>query len=533
MQFGAEAKLQQSNYKCCPSSTRHDLPSNAESGSRKRPRETGHKSSVQQALFQGSSKYTQNSELWSERYKPNSKVELAVHKKKVEEISEWFAKASAQYGKVVSQSQSTVFHNFLLRANKYKALDLTTQIGASAGRTSDSLLGNKAANDKRTVIVVEEMPNIFYRDSNQFHDILRKYKRCGKSPLVFIMSDSNNNSSGIQKLFPKDLMHQLRIDSISMNPVAPTMLVKLLTRVASAESGKFPTPSASVIETIAVSSSGDIRSALNTLQFACGRDTLDLKAKCAPPAKPQLKKHGSSSSSGARLKYGSSRRTGSGDGDSGDDLGVVLGLKDKAIFLFQSVGKVLHFKRGDPTEHPRVPSLPTHLHQFDRDPLLVDPEEVAFKSQLSGDYLTSFLHENYVEFLSTVEDLERAAEYFSDADSLSALWTAREDLQSYSVSVAMRGYIHSNSDITRHDSPRRNLGWLPLHKSRWFTASKQANENVTSARQLFKGYHWEPEVLCTEILPYINLSNPTLHDPGQIRFVQEMTTFSRSTQISR
>lgn len=49
-------------------------------------------------------------------------------------------------------------------------------------------------------------------------------------------------------------------------------------------------------------------------------------------------------------------------------------------------------------------------------------QDVASKSHLSGDYFNSYLHENYVDFLSSVEDLERATQYLSDADYLSALW---------------------------------------------------------------------------------------------------------------
>ncbi|XP_059140246.1 cell cycle checkpoint protein RAD17-like [Physella acuta] len=522
------------------------------------------------APIQSSLKSAANSELWLDKYKPTSKTDLAVHKKKVDEVSDWLKQSTSDFhkneasillltgpsgaGKTIclhllcaelgldlqewsnsseqaadqwtdenfhsserskidvyqSQSQSVIFHNFLLRANKYHALDLIGS-GSSTNISTNQM--------KKSVIVVEDMPNIFFRDSAQFHNILRKFHASGRRPLVFIMSESNSSSSNIQKLFPKDLQLQLGITSISFNPVAPTMLVKVLNRVISREAGqlKFAPPSISVIETIAMSSNGDIRSALNTLQFACRQDTIDLKGLSRYASKSKGKRSVSKSGSVSRQAS-----------DDGTDTSSIIGAKDKTVFLFHSIGKILYFKRGEPNEQT---SLPKHLKSYERHPLLTDPEEVAFRSQLSEEYFNSYLHENYVEFLSTVEDLERASEYFSDSDYISSMWMAREELQKYSLSVAARGFIHSCSDVSHHDSVRKSQGWRPLHKSQWFQSSKRANENMTTARQLFKGYHWEPEVLYAEILPYINLTNPTLHDTGQISFVQEMTQFSSQRHL--
>ena len=57
----------------------------------------------------------------------------------------------------------------------------------------------------------------------------------GRSPLVFIVSDSNGRESNERLLLPKDVQAELGIQNIAFNPVAPTMMVKVLDRVASAE----------------------------------------------------------------------------------------------------------------------------------------------------------------------------------------------------------------------------------------------------------------------------------------------------------
>jgi len=63
----------------------------------------------------------------------------------------------------------------------------------------------------------------------------------------------------------------------SFNPVAPTALMKLAQTVMKAECGggsrgrtsKFMVPDKSVVEALVAGCNGDVRSLLNSLQFAC------------------------------------------------------------------------------------------------------------------------------------------------------------------------------------------------------------------------------------------------------------------------
>jgi cell cycle checkpoint protein len=59
-------------------------------------------------------------------------------------------------GGLASQSQVQVFEDFLLRANKYPTLQIFGE-----------------GSFERKLIIVEDYPNIFLRDSSAFHNILR------------------------------------------------------------------------------------------------------------------------------------------------------------------------------------------------------------------------------------------------------------------------------------------------------------------------------------------------------------------------
>ncbi|MEQ2267993.1 hypothetical protein XENORESO_013559, partial [Xenotaenia resolanae] len=69
------------------------------------------------------------------------------------------------------------------------------------------------------------------------------------------------------------------------------------------------------------------------------------------------------------------------------------------------------------------PGLPLHLLHHHREVLLVQPESVVERSQTSGEFFSLCLHQNYLDFFSEIEDVDRACEYLSDADLLTGNWT--------------------------------------------------------------------------------------------------------------
>lgn len=512
--------------------------------------------------------------LWSDKYTPQSQADLAVHKKKIADVEQWLREhldrkktspillltGPAGVGKTatvrvlakelkcelhewtnplasdasetfmgendwksgsrieagISKSQLSQFQEFLLRANKYNTLDI---------------FGGGIMT--RRVILVEDFPNIFYRDPGSLHDLLRRYVQIGGSPLIFIVSDSTSGESNERLLFPKDIQAGLGIENISFNPIAMTSMTKILNKVATTESErgshKFTVPSKTVIESIAMASAGDIRGAINALQFACLKDTGDLASLSSQRNKTKVsKKPSAGSKKTSKSSFSKSRSF------QKDEELMSIGGRDTSLFLFRALGKILYCKRDEPSvETESAVTLPRHLSQCYRDPLQVHPEDVVEKSHLSGDFFGAYLHQNYMEFFSNIEDVVSASEYLSDADYLTIDWASRSALQEYAASVATRGIMFSNSSRARHkDGGGGGLGWKPLHKPQWYTTSRQARGNSETARFLFRSYRTPPVVLQTEIIPYISLINTTLHDPGQISFMQEICRFSRS-QMAR
>lgn len=102
----------------------------------------------------------------------------------------------------------------------------------------------------------------------------RRYTEYGKSPLIFIVTDTKSRTLNISyNLFTDEVRMRFNIMSMSFNPVADTMLKKGLKRICDimAQPGfktYYTEPSKETIDNIVLSSQGDIRSAVINLHFA-------------------------------------------------------------------------------------------------------------------------------------------------------------------------------------------------------------------------------------------------------------------------
>ncbi|XP_021482341.1 cell cycle checkpoint protein RAD17 isoform X1 [Meriones unguiculatus] len=534
---------------------RKNLPSTVESN-RLPSRKRGKLCLEQTCGLETSKEHLSENEPWVDKYKPETQHELAVHKKKIEEVETWLKVQvlevkpkqagsillvtgppgcgktttikilSKEHGIQVQewvnpilpdfqkddykellnfesnfytvpyQSQIAIFNDFLLRATKYSKLQM---------------LGDDLTSDKK-IILVEDLPNQFYRDSQALHEILRKYVQIGRCPLVFIISDSVSGDNNQRLLFPKKIQEECSISNISFNPVAPTIMMKFLNRIvtieASKNGGKVVAPDKTSLELLCQGCSGDIRSAINSLQFSSSKGENNLWSK---KKRMSLKSDAAISKSKQRKKHSALEN---------QEI-QAIGGKDVSLFLFRALGKILYCKRAPLTELDS-PHLPAHLSEHERDTLLVQPEEIVEMSHMPGDFFNLYLHQNYIDFFVEIDDLVRASEFLSFADTIGGDWNTRSLLREYSTSIATRGVMHSNK--SRGFAHRHGGGssFRPLHKPQWFLIHKKYRENCLAAKALFFDFCLPALCLQTQLLPYLALLTIPMRNKAQISFIQDI-----------
>jgi len=494
---------------------------------------------------------------WIDLYSPTDELELAVNKKKVQEVKDWLQNTQSQVkgnggilllsgpsgcGKsavihVLSKtlgyelkewvnpvsydyqentgdswrdystwniSQTQQFKDFLLRANRYNGLSMLGQV-------------NKVMDKK--IVLVEDFPNFILRDPTKLHGILRQYLHTCRSPLVFIISDTHTSDATVHKIFSNNIQQELNISHISFNGASVTSLKSMMNRLIKLEAVKNENlliPSKDTMDLLIESGGGDIRSSINAIQFYC--------TNCQPYIKPV---HGKSIRSKATTRIKPSKTTAKKLSKSvkyGET--VVVGGRDNSLFLFRSLGKVLYCKRGPLSAEEKCSQLPLHLKHHARDRMLENPENVFERTQITSDTFMLYLHQNYPGFYSNIDDLSSASLYMSDADICSSAWDNRHVMSDYCSSISMRGVMFANNSATKSTKGSVAGGWRPLHKPEYFQAYKRTNTRKLVGRTYFKEYSYPSHDLFSEVLPYmgkiIRSSLPQAHKS----FITELNSYT-------
>jgi len=447
------------------------------SKSRKRTRDTTAKPSKEASAKSfanssfGGKRRVLDGELWIDRHHPSNPDDLAVHVKKVEEVTSWIKghrcgilllSGPAGAGKTatvravaqkfdmdvqewVNPVEQVDYDNKGLVEDAYFTPNDTVTFTNKTKQFKDWLRTSKytglTLDDNqchgRKLILIEDLPNYVFSKTPEFHDLLEQYNRAKQNvPLVFVISESAKAKSSVRTLFPPELVERLKIAVINFNPVATTNMVKALTKIATSESQNgvrnFTVPDKQTLTNLVESTGGDIRAAINALQFSCLNKTSDLG------------KAFEGYSSVASSKTESKSKMKKTKKKTETDL-ASIGGKDPSLQMFHALGKVLYAKREDGALEDS--QLPPHLQKHARKPLKANPDEIIEKTTLSPDAFTCFLHQNYLPFYSSINDVVRCSEYYSQADLFLKEWgvAGKMDVAEYGGIVAARSTMFCNT----------------------------------------------------------------------------------------
>uniref|UniRef100_A0A6P4ETE8 Cell cycle checkpoint protein RAD17 n=1 Tax=Drosophila rhopaloa TaxID=1041015 RepID=A0A6P4ETE8_DRORH len=399
---------------------------------------------------------------WMERFAPATSEELAVHPKKIGELRDWLRHCEAVRKKFPAQmclltgptgagktatlrvlanefgfqvqewinpvdcevvnalgdqpsgssyvgSHLEAFKSFLLRASRYKSL-------------LDS-------HNKR-LLLVEDFPNVLLSDKEaNFEELLDEYSNYGKSPLVFIVADAKSRGLNISyRLFPDQLKAKHRIEHISFNCIASTIMQKAMKAFCSVmqqpqNKSTYKIPSSSVVDSIVVGAQGDIRNALINLHLS------SLKGVASMPTK-QL--NVSVVTKGRKKKTQSTLKS--------------IG-RDESITLMHALGRVLNPKFN---EDKRV------LHS---------PEEITEAFNTEPRNFVNFIHANYLPHFKNIEDVVAAINDLGLSDAM--LDEYRDNsLPTMGLNIAIRGVMLANSSPVS--------GWMPVRGPKRINIQSQA-----------------------------------------------------------
>ncbi|SPO24781.1 related to cell cycle checkpoint protein RAD17 [Ustilago trichophora] len=415
------------------------------------------------------------------------------------------------------------FTDFLSKAAKFPTLDLepTGNDAFSSLLTLDSAPLTK----RNRIILLEDLPNLHHLPTKQlFQASLEQYiqqsvqlssRGFPNVPIVLIVTESTPrededrwaaDSSGntwreriasimdTRTALGENIRKNPAYTEVRFNPVAPTIIMKGLKRAmewAFSATGKANSKALlELLQAVAEDSNGDLRAAVNCLQFV-----------------------------GANTKqFGvAARQKGGKKGEEGRKamrrLIPLVSGRENSLALFHALGKVLYNKReGDPGDEPptaqarpmdqddsdqdeddddivelrrrlktamrsivQSPSaddslhqLPDHMSELHRRPSRVAVDQLWADLPVDSSVFQLYLHQNFPQFCTEVEQCESTLEGFSSADALTPLheqYRHSSLLSYYSFLIATRvTLLHLPSPVPRNGQKLGKATWWDVQK---------------------------------------------------------------------
>lgn len=332
-------------------------------------------------------------------------------------------------------------------------------------KTSQSILSSQTLQSQK-LLLVDELPNLHHDQTlSAFCEALKLHLNSTRSstpPLVVIISDttirpgqegadnvlSNQTNSGYggrfnseekgmnaRTLISSEILQHPSCSYIKLNSVNKTIMKKMLGKVLEHEEGvgrkKVGTKE---IEEVVGLANGDIRAALNNLQFL---------VYLPGPARPTRV---------SKFKLQDEASVGANRGKKAESM---LGSRESSLVLFHGLGKVLYNKRwgDDPIEdskdkrfRPTKPEdVPKFLNEYSRRQSKTDIEALYSDNGINIDYFIGYLFQNYPAFVDQIEQIEILLEYMSFANSEINLnleiWNQKPICSLYQFHITIRGIL--------------------------------------------------------------------------------------------
>jgi hypothetical protein len=425
---------------------------------------------------------------WTEKYRPTSLDQLfSIHPTKLSELQQWFdalypdgdhdvhnrssaGNSTARMlvisgpsgcGKtvavqLVARDRSVQVHEHTVASVSTVAEDLgEVNFTSQFQRFRQFMLGTNNSLDGRRsskLILIKDLPHSASTHTWMYQEFLDNYIRCipNAVPVVFIFTLELGSNKMRDRLFPKQSVCERNRHSIEFNGVGKRAMAKVLNSIVSSQIAK------SKIDSLIESCDGDLRNAINVLEFAVGSELRTTMSSDRPVKSTSRNRRANSTST--------------------KDFAFCLGGKDTAPMFFHFLGKILYCKRNPLTSFVgSIEQLPDHLSSLQRYPLKENPDRLLEQLYDVSDNLLLFLQQNYTHFMSDdIHSAARCVGWLSAADesfSSRHSWNAPL-LSDYGHSICLRGVMFN---VPSHSATSKR-SYYTFEKPRYFEQTRRIQE---------------------------------------------------------